>query len=461
MYRSLFGLMCLLIVIVTSGTLCSNSGKVPDPITLQYWTVFTDQEDINSVIDAFKTTYPYISIEVRQLVLEEYEHKLIEAWAQGEGPDIFSVPNSHLGAFKDLIEPLPTNLTITTVTQQEKLGKKETIYAPATMRSTSIQELSSTFPQVVYDDVVLSHQAKKNESAEEKIFGLPQSLDTMILYYNKDLLNRAKIPLPAETWEEFVTQVPNLTLVDVDNNIIQAGAALGTADNIPRMFDIMSLLMMQNGAVMTVGERVNFALESETQADYFPGVRAVEFYTSFADSEVEWYSWNANQPDAFESFVAGKVAYFLGYHYHLAELENRAPNLNFDIAPVPQVDLTTDISYANYWVETVSVNSAQVDEAWAFVEALTTDPTNVAAVLEKTERPAALKALLADQQEDYVLSIFANQTLTAQSWYAGVQPEEVEQQFAEMVTIINEGRLDVTTAVTNTADKVELTYKAL
>jgi ABC-type glycerol-3-phosphate transport system substrate-binding protein len=148
----------------------------------------------------------------------------------------------------------------------------------------------------VYDDVIFEHQSETDEIPSKKVFGLPLSMDTLVLYYNKDMLNRAKIALPPETWQQFVEQVPKLTLVDVDNNIIQSGAAIGTSNNVPRVMDIISLLMMQNGATMILGNQAEFGEADPEQKDYFPGAKALEFYTSFANPDVEWYSWNADQP---------------------------------------------------------------------------------------------------------------------------------------------------------------------
>lgn len=460
MKRSLLGVTLLLIGLTASGAVCRSSGKQPKPMTLTYWTVFTEEETIKPVIESFQKKYPYISFEVRQFQIDEYEDKLIEGWAEGHGPDIFSLPNSHLGAFVDLIEPLPAQLTLTSVTSKKSLGRTETIVEEETVRAITARQVSALYPQAIYDDVVKLNPKAEDNAVKEQMYGFPMSFDTLVLYYNKDLLDRANVTLPPATWDDFVDDVPKLTLVDVNNTIIQSGAALGTSTNVPRSFDIISLLMMQNGATMTSGQNVTFDKKTEADSgDFFPGVQAVEFYTSFANPEVAWYSWNSEQEDALEAFIAGQTAYFVGYHYQLATIQNRGDQLNFDVAPIPQVDLTAAVNYANYWVETVSVNSPHADEAWAFVQEITTNEKNVKAMLEKTKQPAALRSLIETQKEDFVLSIFANQALTAQSWYAGRQPLEVEKQFADMVTIINEGRLDIPTAVENTADKVELTYE--
>jgi ABC-type glycerol-3-phosphate transport system substrate-binding protein len=448
------GLICL--VLLTSGALCRNSGQQPDTFTLKYWTVYTSSDDIQPVIAAFQAKYPYVLIETKTFRQEEYEDKLIEAWAQGKGPDIFSLPNSHIGAFKKLIAPIPSTLKMTSVTVKESLGRKETVVTPENVKGLSAQEVTKLFPQVVYDDVV-----KTNDAGSAKIYGLPMSLDTLVLYYNKQLLDAANIALPAATWDDFVKQVPELTLKDVNDNILQSGAALGTSENVPRMFDIVSLLMMQNGATMTEGDSVQFADQKSREDDTQPGVEAVDFYTSFANPAVDWYSWNADQPDGLEAFISGKTAYFLGYYYQLQAIQDRGGQLDFGIAPVPQVtvDSQSATNFANYWVESVSVNSKHQDAAWAFIQALTSNEANVKAILTANPKPTALRSLLDDQKEDFTLAVFANQELSAQSWYAGKDPVEAEQAFTDMIDAINDGRLDSNTAVSNTADKITLTYE--
>lgn len=449
MKRSLVAIGLLLTTFAFSGAICKSSGTQPKSFVLKYWTVNTDQDAIQPVIDAFTLQYPYISIEVQKFPSQDYENQLIQAWAQGNGPDFFSIPNNHIGFFQDLISPLPAIIAITSVTQTSSFGSKETVVTPEKIPGTSPRQVASLFPQVVYDDVVQS----------DKVMGLPLSLDTLVLYYNKDMLSRANIALPASTWVDFIKQVPKLTLVDVNQNIIQSGASFGTSTNVPHMYDLVSLLMMQYGVTMAQGGQVTFGEESKQQNDFYPGVEAVKFYTSFADPKTDNYSWSADQPDALENFMAGKSAYYVGYFSDLATIQNKAATLNFDLAPIPQIDTTNQTSYANYWVETVSVNSKHNNEAWAFIEAMTTNTANATTINTKTKQPAALKALLATQQSDYVLSIFANQSLTAKSWYNGPKPAEVEQAFTDMVDVINAGRLDATTAVLNTAAKVQLTYK--
>ncbi len=454
----MFVLVVALIGLTLTGASCGNSSKVPESLELQYWTIETEQADIDPVLTGFQKTHPYVEIEVRKFTLEEYENKLIEAWSHNEGPDLFSIPNHHLGKFKTYIKPLPANLAITSVTQKDSFAKKQTIVTPETIKGVSPQKMASLFPQVVTHDVVLEDP---NDDNTKKVYAMPLSLDTLVLYYNKDLLSRTSIAMPANNWDDFHKQAgaPKLTLIDINNTIVQAGASLGTCNNITLCFDILSLLMMQNGVTMGNESNIGFADADPKDKKSFPGVHAVEFYTSFANPKAEWYSWNADQPDAFEAFSTGRVAYYFGYFYQLDQLRKKAPNLNFDIAPVPQINANNPVNYANYWLESVSNNSKHPNEAWAFLQMLATDETAAKTYNDAVKKPAALNSLIKTQQEDFTLAIFANQVLTAKSWYTGQDPNQAKVIFSEMIDQINKGTIDAETAVKNAATKIALTYQ--
>ncbi len=125
-------------------------------------------------------------------------------------------------------------------------------------------------------DAVRMYRATPDTDLEERVFGLPLGVDTLAVFYNRDLLNAAGIATPPATWTQFQEAVVKLTRVSAGDVIAQSGAALGTSRNVERAFDILSLLMLQNGTEMTdVRGFANFAMESADRT--IPGAKAVEF----------------------------------------------------------------------------------------------------------------------------------------------------------------------------------------
>lgn len=435
---------------VFSGAICAQPAIMPDKVTIEYWRIFDDSDSLNEVIEIYKSQYPYVDIVYKKFRYEEYEDALIEAWAKDEGPDIFSVPNSWISKYKEYAAPLPAYTNMQLVTTSSQYGKEEIEIKPQQKSSYSVNELSTYFIDVVAEDVVIDNE----------IYGLPYSVDTLALYYNKNLLNQASIALPPRTWIEFVADVPRLTLLDQDGSIVQSGAALGAVDNVPRSVDILTLLMMQSGADMTdvSGNNVKFHNESQTQPGYFPAQRALQFYIDFSSPSKEVYSWNEDMPDALGAFSQGNLAFFFGYSYHLQQIRAEAgAGVKFAISEMPQINLDNQVNYANYLVEMVALKSSNQNVAWDFIK-FAAHQENVESYLNKTNKPTALRSLINSQLGNFDIKTFATQALTAKSWYHGRQPVESEQALGNMINYVLNGEATIEEAVNLASQQVQTTF---
>jgi multiple sugar transport system substrate-binding protein len=298
---------------------------------------------------------------------------------------------------------------------------------------------------------------------QERVFGLPMSVDTLALYYNKDILNAVNISQPPVTWDQFQQQVQKIAVVDDKGNIVRAGAGFGTGANVERASDIMSLLMIQNQADMS-DERTNYPtftlmpkdLQSELQDP--PAYPAMLFYTDFANPAKNVYTWNNNQPNSLDAFIQGNSAFFLGYSYQLPTIRSRAPKLNLGISQVPQITGNPVANYANYWLWTVSKKSKSIDLAWYLVNYMT-NQEQAKVYLDKVKRPAARRALIDAQLEDADVGVFASQVLTAKSWYRGIDPASAEQALQDAADQMV-GGLPVNKALQTALQKIDQTIVA-
>ena len=221
------------------------------PITLKYWRVYDDQDAFADTIIAYHKVHPNISIDYRKLTYDEYEKALLTGLAEDKGPDIFSLHNDWMRAWQPRLLPLPPTLSIAYRTIQGTI-KKEAVTTIKQEPTITIRQLANDFVDVVSGDVVLpTEQVDPRAPLIPKIYGLPLSVDTLVLYYNRDVLNNVGIAQPAADWRTFQEQVKKITRLDQTGAIIQSAAALGTVDNVARASDIVSLLMLQNGTQMT------------------------------------------------------------------------------------------------------------------------------------------------------------------------------------------------------------------
>ena len=171
----------------------------------------------------------------------------------------------------------------------------------------------------------------------------------------------------------------------------------------------------------------------------------MRFYTDFANPGKESYTWNNELGNSLEMFSSGNLAIMFGYSYHIPLIKAAAPKLNFSVSKFPQIEGNppTNINFANYWVETVSKKSTHKNEALDFIQFMTKSE-QVGSYLEKTKKPTALRSLISSQRNDDEIGVFADQVLTARSWYQGMNVIAAENAIKEMIDAV----------LVNTADRM-------
>lgn len=424
------------LILLFTGVIRRNPPNVP-PVTLRYWTIFDAKDDVQGIIDAYRARHPYVQIEHRVVDFATYGDALLQALARDQGPDILSLPASWLNGYRDLLTPLPAQYAVYEISAREGFLRRQAELRLVSKEGLSLQRVQRDFVDVVPPDIIF----------DGHIYGLPLSIDTLALYYNRDLLNRAKIVEPPTTWDALVKMVENLTATDAQGTIIRSAVGMGTGKNVTRASDILSLLLLQNGAQMVdpSGRSVTFHLAADE--DLNRGEQAITFYTDFANPNKEVYTWNVNQPESLDAFLTGKTAFFLGFSYHRPLIDAAATPLPYGIAPVPHInadgtDAAADqfgnpkaVNIANYWVEAVMQKSKNPAVAWDFLQFAAAEG-RVESYLEKTGRVSALRSLLARQQGDLDLEVFATQALTAVSWYHGTDAPKMEEALTAMADAI-------------------------
>jgi len=427
-------LACFFAFLLMSGFECklqtAATKNAMKPIYLEYWGVFDDNSSLASVIKNYQTVHPNIDIRYKKFRYSEYKDKILDALAEDRGPDIFSIHNTWVDEYRSKLAAMPPSVKIPFVEMKGSI-KKEKIITVKDVPSISLVKFKNDFVDVVYEDCV---RDSKESKGKKEVFCLPKSLDTLALFYNKDLLNAAGIPSPPKTWQEFQEAVKSITRYNDKGDIIQSAVGFGTSNNVERFSDILTLLMMQNGAQMAIDRQITF--NKAANKDYNPGIEAFQFYTAFASPTKEVYTWNKKMPSSLETFIQGKTAFFFGYSYNIPSIKAMSPKLNFGIAVVPQIaygESANQINAASYWTEAVSKKSKNANIAWHFIQHMSINPKVVSEYLTKTKKPTALRSLISSQLDDENIYPFVSQTLTVKSWYKGIDSGAMENIFAEMV----------------------------
>lgn len=420
---ALFGGITL--VIVVGALIFFNPFKAtsPAPATLEFWSVFDDSDFYQPLIQEFHSQFPYITINYYKKSILSYEKDLVDALAAGRGPDIFSIHNTWLPKHKDKLAAAPSTLM-------------------------DIKKFKDTFVDVAAQDFIDGGQ----------IYGFPLSVDTLALFYNKDSLNSASIVSPPQSWNDFNSAVEKMTRRDEQNNILQAGAALGTARNVNRSTDILAALMLQSGAKMVAEDKTYATFDQSVSGstnNFNPGEQALIYYTNFANPTKRVYTWNQYQHYSIDAFVEGKAAMMFNYAYQIPLIRARAPHLNFAVAPLPQISLSGNkINFANYWGLVVAKNSLNQAYGWQFLAWLNS-AENQKKYLEVAQKPASRRDLIEGQKSDEILGVFAQQALSAKSWWEA-ENNAIEQIFADTIDSVATGASDPVSALRAASQQVTL-----
>lgn len=385
----------------------SLGGNQAQQVTLEFWGVYDHQDAFATSVRKFQQQHPNIRILYTEVSFADYERKLIDALAAGSGPDIVLIDHTWVAKHAGKLVPMPT----------EKLSGYK---APL----MTVKEFQDQYVDVAANDLI----------AHNRIYALPLYVDTLALYYNKDLFNAAGITMPPTNWDEFNADVAQLTKIDVSGNIVQSGAAIGTARNINRSTDILMALMLQSGVQMTNADNTS-ATFTRSVDNLNVGEGALRYYTDFANTDKQTYCWNNSQHYSIDAFIEGKTAMMFNYAHQVENIKAKAPRLNFSAAPMPIPSGAAPITYANYWAPAVTINSLHPNEAWMFVAYLASKE-GALDYLSATGRPAARRDIIDIQQGDPDLGIFARQALTAHSWYQA-DNTAIEGIFADMIEKVN------------------------
>jgi len=302
----------------------------------------------------------------------------VNALASGQGPDVFMIPNTSFGRQGSKLVAVP-------------------------QKQFNVARLRELFPTVVEQDFTYGSD----------IYALPLYIDTLALFYNRDLFDQAGIVNPPQTWDEFQEMIPKLRSVDQSAGSCARRRARHVEQNVPASADILSLLMLQNGTQMTSDD-----LRSATFASHgSSGVAAFKFYLQFADSTSPYHAWSSAMPSAVDAFVGGQVAMMPEYREAADTIKKKSPFLRYALAPMPQATGGTAVNYAQYKGLPFRRTSKNIEAAWTFVIDATTQKGVAQAYLTATGRLPALKSLLSDKVNDVNVGVFARQILTARSWY--------------------------------------------
>lgn len=294
--------------------------KKVTPVTLTYWGLWEEEQVFHPLIEEYKKRNPNVSISYQKMDPVNYREKLIVRSKNNQGPDIFRFHNTWLPQLKEVVAPLPSSIM-------------------------SNSEFEKTFYKIHQKDLKVGNY----------YYGLPLEIDGLVLVYNEDLFKKAGIEKVPVTWEDITEILPRLTVKDANGNLITAGIAIGTTNNLEHFSDIFALFLVQNGA-------------SLKNLDQPEAAEALEVFRKFAEKPDNF--WDETMPNSINAFIQEKVAMIIVPSWEILVIKAANPEINLKVVPVPSIPGSTPVSIANYWAEGVNKFSRHQLEAWKFLRFL-------------------------------------------------------------------------------------------
>jgi multiple sugar transport system substrate-binding protein len=188
---------------------------------------------------------------------------------------------------------------------------------------------------------------------------IPQNISSLVVYYNKDLFDQARVAYPAEgwTWDDFLSAAQALTKdLDNDGNPDQFGA--GIEASLIRL----APFVWQAGGEIVDNETDPFTLMLDTKE----AVEAGEFFFGLqTKSHVVPDAEQETSEDSETRFIHGTLAMFFNSRRGVPTYRESA-QFDWDVAALPQNKTEATILHSDaYCLPSASKNK---DAAWAFIE---------------------------------------------------------------------------------------------
>lgn len=295
---------------------------------IRIWAMGKEGEVLGELVPEFERTHPNIKVRVQALPWTAAHEKLLTGFAGESLPDLCQLGNTWMPEF--------------TV-----LGALEDL-SPWVSRSKVIQE-NDYFSGIWASNVF-----------EDRTYGIPWYVDTRLLFYRKDLLQKAGFSQPPTTWQEWQTVLMKIKqLVGPDKFAVLLPL---------NEFEPPIILALQQPSEMLreQGTRGNFQ-----SADF---KKAYGFYLDLFRKKLSPSVGNQEISNVWQEFERGYFSFYITGPWNVSEFKTRLPKSlqsAWGTAPMPAPEAGKPAySMAGGSSLVIFQSSKHKQEAWAFLEYL-------------------------------------------------------------------------------------------
>lgn len=349
----------------SGGTGSTEQGEAvedgPATGTIEVWAMGTEGEVLGDFAKAFTEDNPDAEVEVTAVPWESAHEKIANAIAAGETPDVTLVGTTWMGEFAQAggLDPLPEDLV------------SSSDFFDGAWGSTEVGGTS---------------------------YGVPWYVETRVLYYRKDLAEKAGWDQPPATWDELKQFTVDLQEKGGAEYGIQLPAG-GTGS-----WQTMLPFAWSAGAGVTNDGGTEYTLDSPEMTE------ALEYYKTYFDEGIS----PTRLLDAGElesGFADGTYGSFISGPWHTGLVEDQGVDEDeYAVALLPGKDSAPGTSFVGGGDLAVFADSDNKESAWKLVQWLADPGTQQDFYDEMGDLPAVSAAWDSGElAEDPQLSVFGDQ----------------------------------------------------
>ncbi len=373
--------------------------------TIDVWAMEAEGDALKDFSDAFEKANPDADVKVTSIPWASAHDKLSTAIAAGETPDVSLIGTTWMGEFAESggLAPTPEGLV------------DEADFFPGAWGSTEVGGTS---------------------------YGVPWYVETRVLYYRKDLAEKAGWSEPPQSWADLHQFAQDLQ--------DKAGAQYGLNLQPGQTGSWQTLLPFawSNGAAVTNGDGTEYTLDTPEMAE------ALTEYASFFEDGNS--GTRTMDPGELESgFADGTIGSFISGPWHTGLVEEAGVTKDqYAVAPLPGKESAPGTSFVGGGDLAVFKDSDNSDAAWKYVQWLSDPATQQGFYDTVGDLPSVQAAWESGKlASDTQLQVFGEQLKTTQAPPAVPTWEQVAAQIDSLVEQVCKGKLSAEEAVSQMQSK--------
>lgn len=265
--------------------LLAACGQPENENEVRFWALGREGEVVKEMVRDFEKEHPDITVRVQQIPWSAAHEKLLTAFVGDVTPDVAQIGNTWVPEFEALhaLEPLSARIA-----------------------ASEIVSAKSYFPGIWETNILA-----------DTVWGIPWYVDTRLMFYRKDLLEKAGWSKPPVTWAEWRTIMEKIRATSPRTG----GPEQNWAAFIPtNEWNLPIILGLQNGSTLLRDNDGRGAFEDPEFK------RAFEYFVSlYRDGLAPKYGSN-DVANLYQEFAKGRFVFYVSGPWQIGEFRRRLPS---------------------------------------------------------------------------------------------------------------------------------------